>query len=72
MVKVANELRDEHSPSYVIEQLFVEASKTGRPSVLDSVRIVVCNCTMVSCASRMLKLCLKIPSFVCLRLAERS
>jgi dephospho-CoA kinase len=40
MVKVANNLRKEHSPSYIIEELYKEAEKTGKDSVIESIRNV--------------------------------
>jgi dephospho-CoA kinase len=38
MVKVANELRAKHSPSFIIEELFKEAKKEGRNAVIESIR----------------------------------
>jgi dephospho-CoA kinase len=38
MVIVANELRAKHSPSYITEQLFVQASKSGNNCVIESIR----------------------------------
>ncbi len=38
MVIVANNLREKHSPSYIIEQLYKKAEKTGKDSVIESIR----------------------------------
>lgn len=38
MVAVANELRAHHSPSYIAEQLFVEATATEGNSIIESIR----------------------------------
>lgn len=37
---LGNELRKEHGPAYVIEQLYRQAENAGRPAVIDSVRAV--------------------------------
>ncbi|MDR0969746.1 MAG: AAA family ATPase [Lentimicrobiaceae bacterium] len=38
MTTVANELRHSHSPSYIIDQLYERAIKTGKPAVIESIR----------------------------------
>jgi len=38
MVIVANDLRAKHSPSYIVEQLFEQASKSGNNCVIESIR----------------------------------
>jgi len=38
MVKVANELRKKHSPSYLAEQLYKQAKKSGQNCVIESLR----------------------------------
>jgi dephospho-CoA kinase len=38
MVAVANDLRAKHSPSYIVEQLFEQASKSGNNCVIESIR----------------------------------
>jgi dephospho-CoA kinase len=38
MVIVANDLRKKHEPSYIIEQLFASASKSGMNSIIESIR----------------------------------
>lgn len=38
MFNLGNELRAEHGPSYVVDQLFDEASKTGRNGIIESIR----------------------------------
>lgn len=38
MVVVANDLRAKNSPSYIIDQLFDEAKKSGENSVIESIR----------------------------------
>lgn len=38
MVLVANDLRAKHSPSYLAEQLFQEAKKTGKNCIIESLR----------------------------------
>jgi dephospho-CoA kinase len=38
MVAVANELRAKHSPSYIVEQLFEQANKSGKNCVIESIR----------------------------------
>ena len=40
MVMVANELRANHSPSYIAEQLYEEAKKAGKDAVIESIRTV--------------------------------
>lgn len=40
MIDIANDLRRQHDPSYVAEQLFVLAQKTGADCVLESLRAV--------------------------------
>lgn len=38
MVMVANNLRAEHSPSYIVEQLFEEALQSGKDCIIESIR----------------------------------
>lgn len=38
LTSVANDLRRQHSPSYIIDQLFIEALETGNNSVIESIR----------------------------------
>jgi len=38
MVVVANDLRKQHSPSYITDQLFLKAKAEGRDSVIESIR----------------------------------
>jgi dephospho-CoA kinase len=38
MVLVANELRANHSPSYIAEQLYEEARREGKDAVIESIR----------------------------------
>ncbi len=38
MVMVANELREKHSPSFIVEQLYKEALKTGKNCIIESIR----------------------------------
>lgn len=38
MTSVANDLRSKHSPSYITDQLFEQAIKTGKPAVIESIR----------------------------------
>lgn len=38
MVFVANDLRAKHSPSYIAEQLYTQAEKTGKACVIESLR----------------------------------
>ena len=38
MVKVANELRSKHSPSYITDQLYEAAAKSGKDAVIESIR----------------------------------
>lgn len=38
MVVVANELREKNSPSYIIDQLYYQAKKTGDDAVIESIR----------------------------------
>jgi dephospho-CoA kinase len=38
MVLVANDLRATHSPWYIVEQLYLEARKTGQNCVIESIR----------------------------------
>lgn len=40
MVQVANDLRANHSPSYIAEQLFEQANKSGKDCVIESLRTV--------------------------------
>jgi dephospho-CoA kinase len=40
MVMVANELRANHSPSYIAEQLFLEAKKTTENCIIESIRTI--------------------------------
>ncbi len=40
MVEVANDLRKNNSPSYIIEQLVLKAKKNGENAVIESVRAV--------------------------------
>ncbi|MBE0646466.1 MAG: AAA family ATPase [Bacteroidales bacterium] len=38
MFNLANELRAEHGPSYVVDQLFEEARKSGKNGIIESIR----------------------------------
>ena len=38
MTSVANKLRAKHSPAYVIEELYSQASKSGKNAVIESIR----------------------------------
>jgi dephospho-CoA kinase len=38
MVEVANELRAAHSPSYIVEQLYLQAAKHGNNCIIESIR----------------------------------
>ena len=38
MFNLANELRAEHGPSYVVDQLFDETSRSGKNSIIESIR----------------------------------
>ena len=38
MVKVANKLRADHSPSYIIDQLYEQAMLTGKNCIIESIR----------------------------------
>jgi len=38
MVEIANRLRSEHGPSYLVEQLFNEAQQSGKNCVIESIR----------------------------------
>lgn len=38
MTKVANNLRAEHTPSYIIEQLYEQALSSGQNSIIESIR----------------------------------
>jgi len=40
MVRVANELREKYSPSYIVEELYSEAKKIGGDIVIESIRTV--------------------------------
>jgi dephospho-CoA kinase len=40
MVVVANELRATHSPSYITDQLFERAEKSGKNAIIESIRAV--------------------------------
>jgi dephospho-CoA kinase len=37
-VEIANKLRETHSPSYIIDELYKEASKTGKDAIIESIR----------------------------------
>jgi dephospho-CoA kinase len=37
---IANDLRKEHGPAYVIEQLFAQAKAAGVPAIIESVRTI--------------------------------
>jgi len=37
-VKLANHLREIHSPSYIIDELYKEAAKTGHNAIIESIR----------------------------------
>jgi len=37
-VKLANELRELHSPSYIIDELYKEAEKNGNDAIIESIR----------------------------------
>jgi len=37
-VKIANELRDMHSPSFIIDELYKEAAKNGKNAIIESIR----------------------------------
>ena len=38
MTSVGNDLRANHSPSYIVEQLYAQAQQTGRNCIIESVR----------------------------------
>jgi dephospho-CoA kinase len=38
MVTVANELRQQNSPSFITDQLYIQATKTGMNAVIESIR----------------------------------
>ena len=40
MIEVANELRSEHGPAYIVEELFKRAASSGRDAVIESLRAV--------------------------------
>ncbi|MDR2410880.1 MAG: AAA family ATPase [Bacteroidales bacterium] len=40
MTWLANELRKDHTPSYIIDCLFLQAQKTGKNAVIESIRTV--------------------------------
>lgn len=40
MVLVANELREKNSPSYIVEQLYLEAQKKEKDCIIESIRAV--------------------------------
>ena len=40
LIETANEIRKEHSPSYIVEQLYKEAEKLQKPVVIESIRTV--------------------------------
>ena len=40
MVQVANELRQEHSPSYLVERLLEDARASGQDCIIESIRTV--------------------------------
>ncbi|GAB1405368.1 MAG: AAA family ATPase [Lentimicrobiaceae bacterium] len=38
MVTVANDLRQQHSPSYIVDQLYLQAALSGKNCVIESIR----------------------------------
>jgi dephospho-CoA kinase len=40
MVAVANELREKHGASYIVEQLYIQAAAAGKDAVIESIRTV--------------------------------
>lgn len=40
MVAVANELREKHGASYIVEQLYMQAAASGKDAVIESIRTV--------------------------------
>ena len=40
LIKVANDLRDKNSPSFIVEQLFKQAKKSGDDCVIESLRAI--------------------------------
>lgn len=40
MRKIANELRTTFGPSYIVEQLYLQAEKTGKDAIIESIRAV--------------------------------
>jgi len=38
MVLVANSLREQHGPSYIVDQLYLQASRSGKNCVIESIR----------------------------------
>lgn len=38
MVKVANDLRAKHGASYIVEQLYIQAKKSGKNAIIESIR----------------------------------
>lgn len=40
LIETANEIRKNHSPSYIVEQLYKEAEKLHKPVVIESIRTV--------------------------------
>jgi dephospho-CoA kinase len=40
MVEVANELRAQHSPSFIVEELYKQAAEAGTDSIIESIRTV--------------------------------
>lgn len=40
MVAVANELRQNHSPSFIVEELYKQAGQSGKDCVIESIRTV--------------------------------
>jgi dephospho-CoA kinase len=40
MREVANDLRANHSPAYIVEQLFLQAQTTGKDAIIESIRAV--------------------------------
>lgn len=38
MIQVANELRAAHSPSYIVDELYREAARTGKNCIIESIR----------------------------------
>jgi len=40
LIETANEIRKDHSPGYIVEQLYKEAEKLHKPVVIESIRTV--------------------------------